>query len=356
MSALSNLEEQLKEERGKVDVSAISFSTREIVRMFEARELIIDPSYQRKYRWNDESSSKFIESIFLGLPIPPIFVATNDDFTWEVVDGVQRISTIIWYMTDNDKSLKKIGKENNLKLKDLKALGSLNGNSYLDLPKSIQLYFSRRALQVISLTDKSDKDIRFELFNRINTGSVSLSEQEIRTAVYRGDFIDMIEDLAGNADMNSMLKLQKKRQNDGTTAEQVLKFFAYKNYRNNFRGSVRDFLNKYAEKVTNGEVDFDYKAESELFRKSASYLNKILKGKKFVSETGNSVTPMIRFEACLIAIGEIISSGGNLVESLEPGWMEDKNFVKYTTGATNTAAMLRGRIERAKEIFSLDVQ
>lgn len=79
-SGFEGLEEELALERKKVDVATVSFSVREIVRMYEDGELSIAPSYQRKYRWSLRVASTFLESIFLGLPIPPIFVATNDDF------------------------------------------------------------------------------------------------------------------------------------------------------------------------------------------------------------------------------------------------------------------------------------
>lgn len=239
------LEKQLRNERKKVDVATVSFSVREIVRMFEEGEMSIAPSYQRKYRWKDGTASKFIESVFLGLPIPPIFVATNEDFQWEVVDGVQRISTLIRFLANDTDTLHKIGKETPLTLDDLSTLSQLNGVKFSDMEISTQRYFSRQALQVISLTDKSEKNVRFDLFNRLNSGAIALSEQEVRTAAYRGPFIDFIENLSEDKNFSNLLKLQEKNRNDGTQVEQVLKFFAYKNDQSSFNGAVKNFLNDF---------------------------------------------------------------------------------------------------------------
>jgi hypothetical protein len=100
-SDFEGLEAQLAVERKKVDVGSVAFSIRELVRMYEDGELSIAPSYQRKYRWPMAVASTFIESLFLGLPIPPIFVATNDNFEWEVVDGLQRISTLVHFISED---------------------------------------------------------------------------------------------------------------------------------------------------------------------------------------------------------------------------------------------------------------
>lgn len=128
------LEDQLLLARKRVDVASVSFSVREIVRMYEEDELSIAPSYQRKYRWTRQISSAFVESVFLGLPIPPIFVATNEDFKWEVVDGLQRITTLILYLSDDEDTRKRIGRSDPLVIHDLEKLTQLNGTKFDALP------------------------------------------------------------------------------------------------------------------------------------------------------------------------------------------------------------------------------
>lgn len=340
------LEEQLAQERRKVDVASVSFSVREIVRMHAEGELSIAPSYQRKYRWPKSVASTFIESLFLGLPIPPIFVATNDDFQWEVVDGLQRISTLIMFVADDEEQLKQINRETNLVLEGMDKLSQLNGVSFADMPISLQRYFGRQGIQVISLTDKSDKSVRFDLFERLNSGAISLSEQEVRTAVYRGEFIEFLEALSVNQDFTSLLKLQEKNQHDGTGEEQVLKFFAYKNDRDAFKGGVTDFLNKYTEKASQ---TFDYAKERELFDATYKFLAEAVGG-PFLRQNTN-VTPVVQFEACAVAIAELIAQGTTPTAPAFD-WLNDTELVDSSTGGTNTRTMLRRRIDRAKAIFS----
>lgn len=314
--------------------------------MYEESELSIAPSYQRKYRWSPAVASVFVESVFLGLPIPPIFVATNDDFQWEVVDGLQRVSTLILYMSENQESRDRIGRKGPLVLKELAKLSQLNGHSFADLPQSVRRYFARLPLQVISLTDKSDKAVRYDLFERLNAGAISLTPQEVRSVVYRGTFIDFLEDLATDPNFDSLLKLQELHQHDGTAAEQVLKFFAYKNDQDSFTGAVTNFLNAYVEKATKS---FDYVRERTLFRETFKFLAEIVNGPFLRRNT--TVTPLVQFEACGIGIARIIRDGGD--PSIPAGdWLNDSELVESSTGGTNTRSLLGRRLARAQQLFS----
>lgn len=337
---------QLNSERKKVDVSSISFSVRELVRMHSEGELSIAPSYQRKYRWSESVAATFVESLYLGLPIPPIFVATNDDFQWEVVDGLQRISTLIQFLADSPEQAQAVNRPAPLRLEGLEKLPQLNGSTFSTMPTEIRRYFARQPIQVVSLTDKSDKAVRFDLFERLNSGAIALSAQEVRAAVYRGEFNDFIDSLEQNRHLDSLLKLQQSNQHDGTRAEQVLKFFAYKNSRQHFDGSVTKFLNKFAGEA---EKDFSYDEERALFERTFEFLAEVVDG-PFV-RTKTPVTPLVQFEACGVGIAELIQEG-SAPTAPALGWLEDDELVRSSTGGTNTRAMLKRRIERAKVLFS----
>jgi hypothetical protein len=344
---LESLEAQLGEERQKVDVASHDFSVREIARMLGEGELNIAPEYQRKYRWKADTASTFIESLFLGLPVPPIFVATNDDFQLEVVDGLQRISTMLNYMSDLPEDLLKIGRTKVLRLEGLQKLSQLNDTIYGDLPKSLQRYFGRQPVQVISLTDKSSKDVRFDLFERLNAGAIALSSQEVRACIFRGKFNDFVEELAGSADFRSLLKLQTAKQVDGTSAEEVLKFFAYKNFRDKFDGRVKIFLNSYAKSALE---QFEYAEERRVFEAAMRFLAEINDGQPFLRASTN-VTPLVQFEACAVAAGELLQAGLRPIRPATASWREDEELVAASTGATNSRSLLGKRIDRAKALF-----
>ncbi|MEV5613793.1 DUF262 domain-containing protein [Streptomyces sp. NPDC052225] len=345
--ALENLEEQLRGERGKVDVAVHNFSVRELVRMISDEELNASPNYQRKFRWEESDEALFVESVFLGLPIPPIFVATNVGFQWEVVDGLQRLSTLAHFIAKDDDEASLIGRKRPLRLDGLEKLTELNDQTFADLPKNLQVYFGRQPLQVISLTDKSDRQVRFDVFERLNRGGIQLTAQEVRACVYMGAFNDFIEELAEDPRLKKLVKLQRSHENDGTRAEQVLKFFAYKNNRDEFDGKVERFLNQYMGIADEG---FDYKAERRIFDQALSILYEACEERPFLRRQ-TKVTPLVQFEACLVAAGDLAAEGVCAAD-VDPAWLEDQELRNSSGAGSNTKSMLRRRLKRAKELLS----
>ncbi len=338
--------DQLNAERRKVDVATHDFSVRELVRMMAEEELNVAPAYQRQFRWDETAESAFIESVFLGLPIPPIFVATNVGFQWEVVDGLQRLSTLAHFLSEEAKESKKVNRQSPLVLTELEKLSELNGVTYGSLPKNLKVYFGRQPLQVISLTDKSDLEVRFDVFERLNRGGIRLTAQEVRACVYRGEFNDFIEDLAENASFSSLLKLKKGATEDGTQVEQVLKFFAYKNNQDQFDGKVEKFLNRT---MIDAQAGFEYDRERMLFEKSAMFLQRACEDGPYL-RAGTTTTPLVQFEACLVAIARIFESGDEPVIP-DAGWIEDGELRNSSGGGSNSRRMLVRRLTRAGEIF-----
>lgn len=342
------LEQELQEERQKVEVSSISFSVREVKGMYEEDEIILDPAYQRNYRWSKDKAARFIESIFLSLPIPPVFVAKNKtSFTMEVIDGVQRINSVLWFMSDDKDFLNGIGEKTPLRLPELKNLGTLSGKTYSELPENIQRYFSRQPLQFVILSDTSDYDVRHNLFSRLNSGSVALTPQEVRRVTYKGDFMTFIEDLSQEGLFLSTLKVKSIQEKDGTIQEEVLKFFAYKNYRRNLKNYISDFLDKYCEGIDINEIYFDYETEKECFLKTCLFFNNLFEGKHF--NINNGMTPLVKFEACLVAVAEIYQSGKTPKKLDDLSWLEDREFQKLCSNTSRKK--LSDRISYAKQYF-----
>ncbi|MFE5987680.1 DUF262 domain-containing protein [Streptomyces sp. NPDC056453] len=337
---------QLLAERQKVDVATHDFSVRELVRMMEEDELNVAPAYQRMFRWNSKASSLFIESVFLGLPVPPIFVATNVGFQWEVVDGLQRLSSLAHFLASDAAEAGAVNRQAPLVLSGLEKLDRLNGRTYDSLPKNLKIHFGRQPLQVVSLTDKSNLEVRFDVFERLNRGGLRLTAQEVRAVVFRGDFNIFIEELSLNEDFESLLKLKEGSQNDGTSVEQVLKFFAYKNHGDLFDGKVERFLNNVMGIAQDG---FDYVGERTLFERSVAFLAQVCDGPYL--RDGTTTTPLVQFEACLVAIAQIYQEGSEPVVP-RAGWIEDGELRASSGGGSNSRRMLDRRLTRAKDLFS----
>lgn len=344
--SMTDIEEELNVERRRVDVDTNNFPVRELVRMLREGELNIAPAYQRKFRWPEATESALIESVFLGLPVPSIFVATNEGFEWEVVDGLQRLSTLAHFLAEESDDLERIGKEAPLRLSELRKVESLNGCTYAELPKPLQIYFGRQPLQITALTDKSDLKVRFDLFERLNSGAIALSEQEVRACLYGGEFNSLVERLSGDDTYRSLLKLQPAKQSDGTAEEVVLKYFAYKYDREHFTGRVAKFLNDYM--ADDGKHPEAAAAEVE-FKAVTEALAGLLGGEPYL-RSDYGVTPLVQLEATLVAIGELLDEGIEIAAE-DASWRDDGELKTASMGGTNTKKQLAARISRAKVLL-----
>lgn len=336
---------QFDSQRRKVDVDNFDVTVRELVRMVESGEIDRAPEYQRKFRWDETRESKLIESVLLGLPVPTIFMATNKDGTWELVDGLQRISSLVHFLGSYASLNKTIGKSERLVLFGLEKLSSFNGKTFDDLPESIQLHLMKRALRVTSLSDKSDLEVRFDTFERLNTGGIALSPQEIRSCVYQGALSEFLEKSAANKTLMKLIKLQKGHREDGTLEEFVLKMFAYADRADEFDGRVTKFLNDYAKDHQAIDKVSKMKSEFDMTLKKFALIHDgpILK-------SNYSVTPLNLAEAAFVAALRLQRAKKKLAP--KPNWLKDTTLLKYSTGGTNTKSWLKGRIDRAEELLT----
>lgn len=237
------LAEQLATQRRTVDFDTFDIQVQELLRMLQEGQILVAPAYQRQFRWNDERCSELIESLMLGIPVPNLFMATNDDNTWETVDGVQRLSAIVKF-AGSDELRTDLGLNGVLVLQGLKKLELFNAASFSALPSHIQQHVRTRPIKVVTLNDKSDKIIRFDLFERLNTGGVLLTNQEIRDCVFQGTFADKLDELAKSDDFQTVVKLPSRRRTDGTPEECILRFFAFLDRYKQFDHSVEEFLTR----------------------------------------------------------------------------------------------------------------
>ena len=150
------------------------------------RQIIISPEYQRAFRWDQQRQSDFIESILLGIPFPSIFVATNSDGKWELIDGLQRVSTVLSFFNELKDENGNPYPKNGLKLVEGSMLKELKDITIDTLPLEYKLQIKRTPCRVEIILKESEFKMRYELFKRLNTGGEGLSRQEIRNCIFRG--------------------------------------------------------------------------------------------------------------------------------------------------------------------------
>lgn len=341
----TGLLDQLNEQKRKVDFDTFDITVKELVGMVTEGVIDIAPEYQRQFRWSDENQSTFIESVFLGIPVPSLFMAANADGRWELIDGVQRLSTLIRFIGD-ESSRSVINRPAPLRLVNLLKLSQFNGLSFVELPQSIQLQFSLKPLKVTTISDKSDLSVRFDLFERLNTGGVRLEPQEIRSCIYRGSFNELLRKLAQESSFRRAVKLQPVDEHNATREELVLRFFAFLHSYKRFEHSVIGFLNDY---MAGASSSFDYSTNEALFRKVFSQLADALPGG--ILRGRRRVTPINLYEGVAVGAGLALREKERLVTRGISEWMSSDELASYTTGATNSRKMVAARIEFCRDRF-----
>lgn len=341
-----NLQKQLLEQKMKVDFNTYDLSIKELISMVNDGLINIAPEYQRQFRWDKVRQSNLIESVFLGIPIPSLFMATNQDGTWELIDGVQRVSTVLCFAGKEEERAKINGtKLKELKLEGLEKLSAFNGQRYVDLPVDIQTKFRLSNIKITTLSDKSDREVRFDLFERLNRGGVTLSDQEIRSCVYRGGFNDFIKELSKDTNFIKCVHLTERQERDGTREELVLRFFAYLYDLDSFVHSVKDFLNQYMAKA---DKKFNYSKSEKIFKIVFESLSDALP--KGISK-GRKNTPLNLYEAVAVGAARAYINKGVIYTKGIEEWIKDEELIKYTTGATNSKVRVISRLEYCRKKF-----
>ena len=337
-------EAEIREKQKIVDYDTKEYPVEVLVQKYRdgldeyLNELYI-PDYQRELAWDDIRQSKFVESIFLGLPIPYIFVADlrpeEDDLArLEIVDGTQRIRTLDRFLG------------NELKLCELKKLENLNDFRFSDLPLARQRRFNRATIRMIVLTEKADEETRRDLFERINTGSVALTDMEKRRGISPGLFNNLLEELAKAPKFIKLCPLSKASRLKRESEEFVLRFFAYLDNYQNFERRVDLFLDDYLEANNNSKLDEDIFRSR--FYAMLDFVDKFFPN-GFSKKKGHARTPRIRFEAISVGVALALEQNSNLVPKTL-NWLESPEFKEYTTSdASNSKPKVIQRIEYVRD-------
>ncbi len=300
---------------------------------------IFVPDYQRELVWSDKKQARFIESILLNLPIPYLFVADNVEAggRLEIVDGSQRIRTLVRYVEDD------------LKLMDLELLPSLNGFYFSDLPPERQRRFLRKTLRMIELTRMMDEEARRQLFDRLNTGGVQLENMEQRFGSRSGAFLNFIKEQSSKEQFRRLCPVSKTRAVRKEYEELALRFFAYANNYTHFEKSVDEFLNDYLDEQN--AKTFDAKQLGDEFDQMLLFVENRFPF-AFRKNQSNMTVPRIRFEA--ISVGVVLALRENPNLDPEPQsikeWLDSPEFKVHTrSDASNSRPKVINRINFVRD-------
>lgn len=228
----------LEKKHRELITSTIDYNLESLSQLINKRTIDLAPKYQRRFRWDEKRKSKLIESFLMNVPIPPIFLNEDDFGQYSVIDGKQRLSSISEFLT---------GK---LTLSGLEVFEDLNGKNFYDLPVEFQNSIKIRAtVRAIIILRQSDKDIKYEVFQRLNTGGVKLNAQEIRNSAFPGKLNDKIIELSESKEFHKMLGIKTKTKSrvyqEMRDVELVLRFLALKDTWSDYSGGLKKTLDTY---------------------------------------------------------------------------------------------------------------
>lgn len=349
-----------------VKTQDIEYDLETLVARIKKGTIKLDPDYQRRHRWPAEISSRLIESLILNIPIPVIFLSQDVDVDEEttekisrysVIDGQQRLTAIYEFLN------------NNLELEDLEILQELNGSKYKDLPPFLIRRLEERTIKCLRIDSTVDEQVKFDIFERLNTGAVKLESQELRNATARGPFNDSIKKLATLPAFRKLIQVDPNNLADSRKVQKmedvelVLRFFSLRQGRyKNLKKGFKDFL-------TESLTEFNKLSESKIETKERvfeSYMNFILEnlGPFAFSKwrvDDNHEKRMSTFNAAVfdaVAVGlseafsvkKLIEDKETVVSALK-GYRSlfgDKDFFSSVSGSVNDAAKVVHRIEAMK--------
>ncbi|MCO5383228.1 MAG: DUF262 domain-containing protein [Methanosarcina barkeri] len=251
-----------------VRTQSIEYDLETLVKKIDNKLIKLDPGYQRRHRWNIETSSRLIESLILNIPIPLIYLSIDVDVDVEseesrysIIDGQQRLTAICDFFN------------NKYSLKGLQCLNLLNDFKYQDLPSFLNRRLEERTIKCLRIDSTLDSKVKIDIFERLNSGSVVLVAQELRNAVCRGPFNELCKNLSENSNFRKLLQINENELEQNSKVQKmedvelVLRFYAlinnkYKEFKKSKDFRFRDFL---TEQLDNGNAidekalkDFEY--------------------------------------------------------------------------------------------------
>lgn len=334
-------EEQIVELSKRIEFYLTEYTVELLATKMRAGEFVV-PSYQRAYTWEDDRKSRFIESLLMGLPIPFLFFWEMPDGHLEVVDGSQRLRTLEEFVLGN------------LRLGELSSLTHVSGFTFSELPESRQRKIKNRSIRGIVLNEHADEQARFDLFDRINTGSKIANPSEVRRGALTGPFMNLITRLATDQTFVGLAPVSAKEEKERAREELVTRFFGYGDGLDNYRDRPAEFLFNYVKAMNESaeaapEIIQTYEAE---FSRTMDFIAGAFPY-GFRRNARGKATPKARFEAIAIGSRLALTERPALENTAPPpvtDWLDSAEFSAVTgSDGANAISRLRQRINFVKD-------
>lgn len=288
----------------QVEITAKKFSITTLLERVKHGELELNPDFQRRANlWDKKTKSRLIESILLGIPLPSFYFREDENGNFSVVDGLQRFCAIFHFIDYEALNKATEAHIEPLYLIDLQYLKNIQGKKFFDLDRVFQRTINELEVEVNIIRSSTPKEVMFNVFARLNQGGLPLSPQEIRNAIFPGEWRKQIRKLAESDEFRKATnnKVPTERQQD---MEMVLRFIALSSQKRTSKESINSFLNETIEKILCKWTESDWKKAADIFFLSLNRAQRIFGEHAFRKSYGNQKKTAINkgiFESQLIA-------------------------------------------------------
>lgn len=361
-----SLQDEIAVKASQIYRESYQMSIGELINLYKEEELDIHPEFQRVFRWSEYQKTKLIESIMLNIPIPPIFVSQNEDGVWDVIDGVQRLSTIFEFIgifkDENGKDVPAMTLQKTDYLPSFAGVKWDGENPELSFSKEQQLRFKRARIDVIIMKKESDPLAKYELFQRLNTGGTKLSDQEVRNCLMimtNKDFYEFIIRLSKIDVFENSLPIPDRRTDEQYRVELLLRMLIPQYIEWEDIGKYTDFaqlLDKETMRLC--ERTMDYASIQTRFSAVFSLLYGVFEENAFRKHNGTKhYGPVMAAAFQPIATGVYSNIDAILAMDNKTEWLKDKVLGLYSTEVfiRNTTPGVKS-IPRFKELSQFGVE
>jgi len=338
----------------KIRTDSKDLPIREFLTMKQEGELVLRPVYQRKFVMDVKLCSGLVESILMDVPIPVIYLAESKDGSFSVIDGQQRLTAFLSFVEG------KFPNGKDFALTGLKVLKNLNKKKFIDLDKSQQAKIKQTALRTIVIKKESDQEIKFNVFERLNTGSIKLNEDELRNTIFRGDYVKLLAELEENATFHKLVRNERARLRM-LYRGMILRFFALaeKSFYN-YKPSMKQFCNKELSDNQNMKIEkyIEYRDKflktvelvllvfgDKAFRRFMPGNNEDPKGKWNIGQLNMSLFDIQMCGFALYNKNQVIAKSDAIREALLKLMSSDERFINSIEISTSDKNQLQTRFK-----------
>ena len=361
-----SLQDEITARSSKIFRESYQMSIGELINLYKDGEMDIHPEFQRVFRWSEYQKTRLIESIMLNIPIPSIFVSQNEDGVWDVIDGVQRLSTIFQFVgvfkDENDNLLPPLTLQKTDYLPSFAGVQWNNQSKELSFTKEQQLFFKRSRMDIIIMKKESDPNTKYELFQRLNTGGSLLSDQEVRNCLMimtNKSFYEFVTELEMNESYRNCLPISDRKTDEQYRMELLLRLLITEHIDWSKISQYQEFselLDK--ETIFLCEKELNSTSIKERFTSTFSLLYGLLGENSFKKYNNDKFQgPVLASAFQVIATGVFYNITDILNLEKRNDWLKDKiqNVYSEDTFISNTVPGVRA-IPRYKDLSEFGIK